>query len=84
MLILQRKPGEAIRIGDDITVSIIAVENGRVRVAIDAPTQIPILRSELIEAIAANRDSVVADTSADELLTLFGRSAEPAPDRKDR
>lgn len=79
MLILQRKPGEAIRIGDDITVSIIAVENGRVRIAIDAPTQIPILRSELIEAIAANRDSVVADTSADELMTLWGRSAEPAP-----
>ena len=76
MLILQRKPGEAVRIGDDVTVSILSVENGRVRIAIDAPTSIPILRSELIEAIAANRDSVVANTSADELMALLGHSAE--------
>lgn len=76
MLILQRKPGEAVRIGDDVTVSILSVENGRVRIAIDAPTSIPILRNELIEAIAANRDSVVANTSADELMALLGHGAE--------
>lgn len=78
MLILQRKPGEAVRIGDDVTVSILSVENGRVRIAIDAPTSIPILRSELIEAIAANRDSVVSGTSADELMALLGHGSEPA------
>lgn len=83
MLILQRKPGEAVRIGDDVTVSILSVENGRVRIAIDAPTSIPILRSELIEAIAANRDSVVANTSADELMALLGHGAEqPASDER--
>lgn len=76
MLILQRKPGEAVRIGDDVTVSILSVENGRVRIAIDAPTSIPILRSELVEAIAANRDSVVANTSADELMALLGHGTE--------
>lgn len=76
MLILQRKPGEAVRIGDDITVSILAVENGRVRIAIDAPTSIPILRSELIEASAANRDSVVVGTSADDLVALLGHAIE--------
>jgi len=76
VLILQRKPGEAVRIGDDVTVSILSVENGRVRIAIDAPTSIPILRNELIEAIAANRDSVVANTSADELMALLGHGAE--------
>jgi len=76
VLILQRKPGEAVRIGDDVTVSILSVENGRVRIAIDAPTSIPILRSELVEAIAANRDSVVANTSADELMALLGHGAE--------
>ena len=53
MLILQRKAGQSLRIGENITVTIVAVENNRVRIAIDAPTDISILRSELIEAIAA-------------------------------
>ena len=73
MLILQRKPGESVRIGDNITVSIVSVDSGRVRIAIDAPTEIPILRSELIETIAANQDSVVSETSANELIEFFGQ-----------
>ena len=76
MLILQRKPGESVRIGEDITVSILSVENGRVRIAIDAPTSIPILRSELIEAKAANLESVVVGSSADELMALLGHSGD--------
>lgn len=76
MLILQRKSGESVRIGDNITVSIVSVDSGRVRIAIDAPTEIPILRSELIEAIAVNQDSVVSDTSASELMKLFGQVFE--------
>ena len=77
MLILQRKSGESVRIGDNITVSIVSVDSGRVRIAIDAPTEVPILRSELIETIAVNQDSVVSDTSASELLELFGQIFEP-------
>ena len=76
MLILQRKPGESVQIGDNITVSVVSVDSGRVRIAIDAPTEIPILRSELIEAIAVNQDSVVSDTSASELMDLFGQVFE--------
>lgn len=72
-----------MRIGDDITVSILAVENGRVRIAIDAPTSIPILRSELIEASAANRDSVVIETSTDDLVALLGHAIElPVPEER--
>ena len=71
MLILQRKPGEAVCIGENITVSIVSVDSGRVRIAIDAPKDVSILRSELVEAIAANRDSVVTDSSAGELLALL-------------
>lgn len=77
MLILQRKPGESVRIGDNITISVVSVDSGRVRIAIDAPTEVPILRSELIETIAVNQDSVVSDTSASELLELFGQVFEP-------
>ncbi len=77
MLILQRKPGESVRIGENITVSIVSVDSGRVRIAIDAPTEIPILRSELLETIAVNQDSVISDTSATELMELFGHVFDP-------
>ena len=45
MLILGRKEGEALLIGDDIRISVLAIEKGRVRLAIDAPKNISILRS---------------------------------------
>ena len=76
MLILQRKAGQSLRIGENITVTIVAVENNRVRIAIDAPTDISILRSELIEAIAANQEAVMQDTAANELLALIGGKHE--------
>lgn len=80
MLILQRKVGESLVIGDDITVSVVSVENGRVRLAITAPSDVPILRSELIIATAANLDS--ANTSEpDELIGLLGSVAGHKQDR---
>ena len=76
MLILQRKAGQSLRIGENITVTIVAVENNRVRIAIDAPADISILRSELIEAIAANQEAALQDTSASDLLELIGGKPE--------
>ena len=54
MLILQRKTGESLLIGEDVEISVIAVEAGRVRLAIEAPKSVSILRSELKNAMAAN------------------------------
>ena len=72
MLILQRKAGESLVIGDDITVRVISVDGARVRLAIDAPGDIPILRSELLVARAANRDSARGEAAPTELLDLLG------------
>ena len=72
MLILQRKPGESVVIGEDISVSVVSVEGGRVRLAISAPQEIPILRSELLDATAANRDSAVEEAAPASLLDLLG------------
>lgn len=47
MLVLSRKVGESIRIGDNIELQIVAVRGGRVRVGITAPDDVRILRSEL-------------------------------------
>ena len=47
MLVLSRKPNERIVIADDIVVQILAVNGGRVRVGIDAPRDMLVLRDEL-------------------------------------
>ena len=49
MLILQRKEGESVLIGDDITVSVVSVDSGRVRLAIDAPRSVSILYREKVK-----------------------------------
>ena len=71
MLILQRRAGESIQIGDDIEISVLTVEGGRVRLAITAPTEVTILRRELIEAQAANQDSAMEQTTPSELFAIL-------------
>jgi len=50
MLVLSRRPGETIRVGSDITLTIVEVNGNRVRVGIDAPIEIPVVRGELERA----------------------------------
>lgn len=76
MLILQRKPGESLVIGEDISITVVSVDGGRVRLAISAPQDVPILRSELVDATAANQDSVAGEAAPAELLDLFGAHPE--------
>ena len=51
MLVLSRKHGEAIVVGDGITVTVLAVEGGRVKLGVVAPAEVPIHRAESGEAI---------------------------------
>ncbi len=73
MLILQRREGEQILIGDDIAISVVSVEGNRVRLAISAPREVSILRGELRETEIANQESA-AEHAADpaDLLQLLG------------
>lgn len=48
MLVLTRKPGESIIIGGNIKVTVTKIQGGTVRIALDAPADVEILRSELI------------------------------------
>jgi len=51
MLVLARKLDESIVIGDDVRVKIISIDKGVVKIGIDAPSDVAILRSELIEDV---------------------------------
>jgi len=50
MLVLSRKVGEKIYIGDDICITVVGVEAGKLRVGIEASRDTPIYRAELIPA----------------------------------
>lgn len=70
MLILSRKPDESIVIGDNITVKVVSVEKGVVKLGIEAPSHIGIVRSELLDAVeASNKEASKAVD--DTLLSTF-------------
>lgn len=58
MLILQRKKDQELTIGDNICITVLDIGNDWVKLAIDAPRDVSILRTELIEAASANKEAV--------------------------
>ncbi len=53
MLILTRKLGESIRIGDSVKVTVLAVRSGQVKLGIDAPPEVKVHREEIYTRIQA-------------------------------
>jgi len=51
MLVLSRKTGEAIRIGDDIIVRVVEIRGDKVRLALEAPRTVSVHREEIYDAI---------------------------------
>ncbi len=49
MLILTRKEGETITIGEDIQIKVLSVQGGKVRLGIDAPREVSVNREEVLE-----------------------------------
>jgi len=49
MLILTRKSGETITIGENIEVKVLSIKGGQVRIGIDAPREVNVNREEIIE-----------------------------------
>ncbi|SFV60605.1 Carbon storage regulator [hydrothermal vent metagenome] len=70
VLVLARKLDESIVIGDKIIVKVVSVENGVVKLGIDAPQEISIMRSELLEQVKEQNISAAGKTDLNELTEL--------------
>jgi carbon storage regulator len=64
MLVLSRKNGECIKIGDDIEITIISSKNDQVRIGIKAPKNIEVFRKEIIEQIQSENEQASKDISS--------------------
>ena len=64
MLVITRKKGDAILLGDNIEITVVKVEEGSVKLAISAPKDVTILRKELYcEVTEENKNATISDVS---------------------
>ena len=76
MLVLSRRVGERLVIGEDIVITVIDVRSDGVRLGIDAPRDVRVNRAEILEAVTqANREAAAADDAAVDSL----RALRPRP-----
>ena len=65
MLILTRRVGETVMIGDDVTITVLGVKGNQVRVGINAPKHVAVHREEIYERI--KREQQPEDVAAEKL-----------------
>lgn len=70
MLVLTRKPGQQIMIGDSIVLNVVEVQGDNVRIAIEAPREIKIYRGEIYKAIKEENQKAASQLSGIDLSEL--------------
>ena len=76
MLVLSRKSTERIHIGDNVVVTVLEIRGNKVRIGIDAPKEIHVLRSELKEVVP----SAPSDVGPDIPILAIASIEETLPD----
>ena len=79
MLVLTRRNNEAIILGDEIKITILEIDSDRVKIGIDAPQAMKILRAELLaEVRSVNREAIQANLSFMQALGVAPAAADDA------
>jgi carbon storage regulator len=69
MLILSRRPGESLTIGDNITVTVVSINGNQIRLGIDAPRDVRVLRDEIYKAIRDENKAAAATQEQNRRMT---------------
>jgi carbon storage regulator len=81
VLVLTRKRGEKIVVGEDIVITILDIKGDAIRIGVDAPSGVRIQRHEVIAAIAqANVSAAEADAAAGDTLAALLTAQPPTSD----
>lgn len=70
MLVISRKREESLVIGDNIEIKIVKIEENSVKIAIDAPKDLKILRKELIQDISAQNKKSISENMVDAISKI--------------
>lgn len=74
MLVLSRRVGESIVVGDDVTVTVLEVRGDVVRIGIDAPRSVAVHRAELLEEL--EESNIAAASPSDDAIAALTRAVK--------
>jgi carbon storage regulator len=78
MLVLSRKSGESIVIGNDVVITILEVRGGQIRIGVDAPRNLAVHRAEIYEQVQAENRAAAASTDLKaSILTTTASGLKP-------
>ncbi|PIE68992.1 MAG: carbon storage regulator [Deltaproteobacteria bacterium] len=69
MLILSRRPGESLHLGDDITITVLSVKGQQIKLGLDVPDKMPVYRDEIYKKIQ-EQNKMAAQILSDDLLAV--------------
>jgi len=81
MLVISRQPGDSLLIGDNIKLTVLEVSGDRVKIGIDAPRSVMVLRSEVLDTMRSNLEADQSGGSLSFKLTKQKLQPDPKDDK---
>lgn len=78
MLILTRRVGESLMVGDDVTITVLGVKGNQVRIGVNAPKEVSVHREEIYQRIQKEKLQKLKDLEA----TLETHKTPPSEDKE--
>jgi len=81
MLVLTRKLGEVIKVGDKIKIVVVSIDGNSVKLGVEAPAEIPVHREEVYQRIVAENKAASAQLDREKAKALKNILPRPSPGR---